>query len=112
MNFRHSSPMQICVFGLWHLGCVTAACLAERFPTIEVDPDPKTIAALQEGKAPIAEPGLEELIRGGLLNNRLRFTGNLREALEECDIVWIAFDTPVNEEDDADTAFVETQIAS
>src|SRR5215470_919377 len=99
--------MKICVFGLWHLGCVTAACLAEQFPVVGVDPEPKTIADLQSGKPPIAEPGLEDLVRGGLSSGRLRFTSNLRDAVEESDVIWIAFDTPVNEEDEADTAFVE-----
>jgi UDPglucose 6-dehydrogenase len=104
--------MKICVFGLWHLGCVIAACLAERFATVGVDPDPRTVAGLNEGKAPIAEPGLDALIQTDLSSGRLRFTENLREAVEGADIVWIAFDTPVNEDDEADARFVETQIAS
>lgn len=104
--------MKICVFGLWHLGCVTAACLAERFPTIGADPDLKRIAGLNAGKPPIAEPGLEDLLRAGLSTGTLRFTGDLRQAVAESDLVWITFDTPVNEDDEADTGFVEEQIAS
>jgi UDPglucose 6-dehydrogenase len=87
MNFRDSAPMKICVFGLWHLGSVIAACLAEHFPTVGVDPDPKTMAALQAGRAPVSEPGLDALIQSGLSSGRLRFTGNLREAVEASDIV-------------------------
>ncbi len=104
--------MKICVFGLWHLGCVIAACLAEHFPTIAVDPDPRTVTDLQAGKPPISEPGLAELIQAGLSSHRLRFTANLQEALEGSDIIWIAFDTPVNEEDEADVGYVEARIAS
>ncbi|MGA3238696.1 MAG: UDP-glucose/GDP-mannose dehydrogenase family protein, partial [Bryobacteraceae bacterium] len=87
--------MKICVFGLWHLGCVTAACAAQRFPTIGLDPDPKVIAELQAGRPPILEPGLESLIRDGHASGRLRFTNDAGDALAEADIVWVAFDTPV-----------------
>ena len=104
--------MKICVFGLWHLGCVTAACVAERFPTIGLDPNPKIVTDLAAGKPPILEPGLEELIRGGQSHGRLRFTNDPREALSEANIVWVAFDTPVDEDDRADVGFVEANIAS
>jgi UDPglucose 6-dehydrogenase len=109
---RSFSNMKICVFGLWHLGCVTAACAAQRFPTIGLDPDPKVIAELQAGRPPILEPGLESLIRDGHASGRLRFTNDAGDALAEADIVWVAFDTPVDEEDRADIGFVEFQIAS
>lgn len=104
--------MKICVFGLWHLGCVTAACAAQRFPTIGLDPDPKVIAELQAGRPPILEPGLEDLIRDGHASGHLRFTNDARDALAEADIVWVTFDTPVDEDDRADVGFVEFQIAS
>lgn len=104
--------MKICVFGLWHLGCVTAACVAEHFPTIGLDPTPRTIADLQAGRPPILEPGLEDLIRTGQSNGQLRFTSDAGEAVAEADVVWVAYDTPVDEEDRADVGFVEAQIAS
>src|SRR5262245_9840378 len=104
--------MKICVFGLWHLGCVTAACLAERFPTVAVDLDPKTIAGLGAAKPPVAEPDLEGLIGAGLSSGMLRFTSDLGQAAAECDLLCITFDTPVDDADEADTAFVEGQIAS
>jgi UDPglucose 6-dehydrogenase len=109
---RSFSNMKICVFGLWHLGCVTAACAAQRFPTIGLDPDPTVIAELQAGRPPLLEPGLEDLIREGHASGHLRFTNDARDALAEADIVWVAFDTPVDEEDRADIGFVEFQIAS
>jgi UDPglucose 6-dehydrogenase len=109
---RSFSNMKICVFGLWHLGCVTAACAAQRFPTIGLDPDLKVIAGLQAGRPPILEPGLEDLIRDGHASGHLRFTNDARDALAEADIVWVAFDTPVDEEDRPDNGFVESQIAS
>ena len=103
--------MKICVYGLWHLGCVTAACVAERFPTIGLDPDAKVVSDLSNGKPPILEPGLRELIAKGQSDGRLRFTNDAREA-EVADIVWTTFDTPVNQEDQADAGFVEAQIVS
>src|SRR5579872_7040056 len=62
----HFLEMNICVLGLWHLGCVTAACLSEHFTIVGADPDPTTVARLQSGEPPVFEPGLADLIRGGL----------------------------------------------
>lgn len=102
--------MNVCVFGLWHLGCVTAACLAEHFTTVGVDPDSSTVARLQSGEPPVFEPGLSELIRTGLGTGRLRFTCDLGGTVRQSDIVWVTFDTPVDENDEADCDYVERQI--
>jgi UDPglucose 6-dehydrogenase len=104
--------MHICVFGLWHLGSVTAACVAEHFPTFGLEPDPKIVSALEGGRPPILERGLEELILAGQSGGRLRFTSDPHLAVADADIVWVAFDTPVDEEDRADVDFVESQIES
>lgn len=102
--------MKICVFGLWHLGSVTAACAAEHFETVGVDYDPHTIENLQRAKAPISEPGLNALINMGIEKAQLSFTTNLELAVKHADIVWIAFDTPVDDNDNADVNFVEKAI--
>lgn len=92
------------VLGLWHLGSVTAACLAEAGnEVIGVDPDPGVVAALARGRAPVYEPGLTELIAGGA--ERLRFASDPR-ALAPVRQAWITFDTPVDERDHADTEWV------
>ena len=104
--------MKICVFGLWHLGCVTAACVAEHFPTIGLDPDAATIAGLRAGQPPILERGLADLIRTGISSEMLGFTTDPDQALSEADIVWVTFDTPVDDEDRADTGYVEARITS
>ncbi len=104
--------MNICVFGLWHLGSVTAACVAEHFPIIGLEPEPEIVRALEAGRPPILERGLEELILAGQSAGRLRFTSDPHPAVAEADIVWVAFDTPVDEEDHTDVDFVESQIAS
>ncbi len=102
--------MQVCVFGLWHLGCVTAAAVAEHHEVAALDFDAANIAALKQGQPPIFEPGLSELIQAGISRGSLRFTADPGEALKSAEIVWITFDTPVNELDEADSESVERQI--
>jgi UDPglucose 6-dehydrogenase len=101
--------MNVAILGLWHLGSVTAACVAAAgHDVIGWDPDPLTVARLSEGRAPVAEPGLEDLLTQASRLGRLRFTTDLAEAVSDAEVVWIAFDTPVDDEDRAD---VETVIA-
>jgi UDPglucose 6-dehydrogenase len=99
--------MRIGVAGLWHLGCVTAACLAKSgFDVVGYDPDINVVAKLQEGIAPIFEPGLTELLADGVNNRNLLFTSESR-ALSASEVVWVNFDTPV---DNADAADVDSVI--
>lgn len=92
--------MRICVFGLWHLGSVTAACLAQAgHEVVGVDPDPQTIADLRRGKPPLFEPGLKELVAAGLSSRRLRFETDVALAVADAEVVWVAFDTPVDDND-------------
>lgn len=102
--------MQVGIIGLWHLGSVTAACVAEHFPTIAYDPDSTTIHQLSAGCPPIREPQLPELIQNGMRSGRLRFSNDLPETIRQCDIIWVTFDTPVGENDQADVDFVRRQI--
>lgn len=97
----------ICVYGLWHLGLVTAACLAEAgFDVRASDPDPARMRELLAGKLPVYEPGLEELITAGKASGKLRFAADRAAAARGADIVWIAIDTPVDDDDRADVAYV------
>lgn len=99
--------MRLCVYGLWHLGSVTAACCAEAgVDTVAVDPDAGVVAKLQQGKAPLFEPDLDELVGSGLSSGRLKFTTDARAGVSAADVVWVTFDTPVDDEDRADTARV------
>lgn len=98
--------MRICVFGLWHLGSVTAACLSEHFQVIGCDYDGDEILRLANGQAPVDEPGLSDLIRKGMLAERLEFTSDIANAATNADIIWITFDTPVDSDDVADVEFV------
>jgi UDPglucose 6-dehydrogenase len=92
--------MRICVFGLWHLGCVTAACLAKAgHEVVGLDPDAENIARLRRGEPPLFEPGLKELILAGLSAKRLRFETDAAVAARDIDVLWVAFDTPVDDDD-------------
>lgn len=99
--------MKICVLGLWHLGTVTAACLASSVhQVVGLDFDPETVSSLQSGKPPLFEPGLENLVKNGLAAKRLSFTTDIAKALRFAEIVWVAYDTPVDEQDRANVDFV------
>lgn len=103
--------MKICVYGLWHLGSVTAACLASvGHKVIGLDSDLTTISNLSDGKAPIFEPGLDDLIQSGIASMTLGFDSNPDSALQDVDILWVTFDTPVDDDDHADTRYVMNKI--
>lgn len=103
--------MRVAVLGLWHLGSVTAACLAAMgHEVVGFDPDEAVVEALQAGTPPVAEPGLAELIGDGSRKRTLRFTSRLEEAFQGAEVAWVTFDTPVDEDDRADVAWVEERV--
>jgi UDPglucose 6-dehydrogenase len=103
--------MRVAVYGLWHLGCVTAACLAEAgHDVVGLDLNQTVVDDLACGRAPLHEPGLDELIAAGLAARKLRFTSVPSEALSDAEIVWIAFDTPVNDLDEADVDWLRERL--
>src|SRR5579863_676119 len=104
------APMNICVLGLWHLGSVTAAGLAALgHRVVGLDFDAARVANLSKGIAPIFEPGLEELIKRGLSSGNLRFSSAANDA-NDAHVLWVTYDTPVDDDDNADTDFVIAQI--
>ena len=105
--------MKICVQGLWHLGSVTAACLASvGHDVVGLDGDSNNISNLNQGKAPLFEPGLDEMIQNEINEGHLRFVQSSREALADTELLWVTFDTPVDEDDQADVEFVLGKIES
>jgi UDPglucose 6-dehydrogenase len=99
--------MNVCVAGLWHLGTVTAACLASAgHHVVGLDFDSEVVDRLAAGQPPLFEPGLEDLTRAGLASRRLRFTTDPAVAAADADVVWIAYDTPVDDDDRADVSSV------
>src|SRR4051794_23881753 len=104
---REEQESTIAVVGLWHLGAVIAACLAEvGFTVVGVDPDPEVVANLKVDRPPVEEPGLTELLRDMRTAGRLTFAEATAEAIGAAGLVWIAFDTPVDDEDRADVEWV------
>jgi len=105
--------MKICVQGLWHLGSVTAACLASvGHDVIGLYFDSETVRVLSSGEAPLFEPGLDALLKQGLEVERLRFSSIVDGTLADVEVLWVAYDTPVDEDDQADVDYVLTQIQS
>jgi len=101
--------MRVAVVGLWHLGTVTAACLAAVGHAVVGLDDAATVDRLREGRLPVAEPGLEDLIRQGLEAGRLRFSSDPRD-LADAEVTWITYDTPVDDEDRADVEHVVRRV--
>lgn len=100
--------MKICVFGLWNLGTVTAAALAKLgHEVIGLDFDEEIIRNLNNAIAPVSEPELDELIRKNIDTKLLSFTNNPKKGLNNAEVLWITFDTPIDEEDRADISFIE-----
>lgn len=94
---------KICVYGLWHLGVVTSACLAELgYHVVGVDGDSSVIASLSKGKSPLFEPGLDALITENLQTGNLSFSTQVETALGNSSYLILALDTPVNERDEVD----------
>ncbi len=103
--------MRVVVFGLWHLGCVTAACAAAAGKhVVGLDLEPDAVARLRRGELPIQEPGLAELIAAGQAAGRLEFSDDADRALAGADVLWVTFDTPVDTRDEADVASVRARL--
>lgn len=99
------------VIGLWHQGIVGAACLADfGYSVIAADHDSQKIEVLKLGKAPLYEPGLDDLIQRDLLQGRLIFTDDVAEAVRGISDVWLMFDTPVDERDESDLTEIFTTV--
>ena len=103
--------MRIAVIGLWHLGSVVAVCSAAAGHTVVGwDPDDKTVVRLADAMPPVAEPGVASLARAGLDSGALAFVTDRRIAVAGADVVWITFDTPVDDDDRADVESVIAQV--
>nr|WP_283828358.1 nucleotide sugar dehydrogenase [Bradyrhizobium diazoefficiens] len=101
------AAVKVCVYGLYHLGTVTAACLASRgIATIGLAETAEAAAELRAGTAPLFEPGLDALLRQGVQSGALDFTDDIVTAVSSADLVWVSFDTPVDDDDVADVGYV------
>lgn len=104
---------KISVIGVGYVGLVTAACFSDLGNTVTaLDVDEKRIAGLKRGEMPIYEPGLEELVQRNIESGRLTFTTSYKEALRDCEFVFICVGTPSGVDGDADLKYVESAATS
>lgn len=99
--------MNITIFGSGYVGLVTGACLADvGHNVICVDIDANKVAALNAGKVPIHEPGLDEIIERNHAAGRLAFTTDAASAVRHGEVQFIAVGTPPDEDGSADLKYV------
>lgn len=99
--------MKITVIGTGYVGLVAGACLADMGNNVIcVDNNEDKLKKLENGIIPIYEPGLEELVKSNVSENRLRFTSNIDNAVKESEVCFIAVGTPQGEDGSADLQYV------
>src|SRR5215207_8617877 len=100
--------MHIAVIGTGYVGLVTGACFAEfGVDVICVDIDEAKVAGLREGRIPIYEPGLDDLVAKNARAGRLSFTTDIKSAVEQALVIFLAVGTPPREDGSADLSFIE-----
>tara|TARA_B100001109_G_C18862995_1_gene475101 strand:- start:4328 stop:5641 length:1314 start_codon:yes stop_codon:yes gene_type:complete len=99
--------MKIAVVGTGYVGLVTGTCLAETGnDVICVDIDEEKVKKMQNGLVPIYEPHLDVIFERNIKQNRLSFTTNLKEAVKDATIIFLALPTPPDEDGSADLSYV------
>jgi UDPglucose 6-dehydrogenase len=105
--------MHIAVIGTGYVGLVTGACFAEFGVDVTcVDIDSQKIARLTAGEMPIYEPGLEQLVSKNTQSGRLRFTTDIKQAVEQALVIFLAVGTPPQADGSPDMSFVESAARS
>src|SRR5689334_1581787 len=93
--------------GTGYVGLVTGACFADTGNEVLcLDLDARKIAMLQDGRMPIHEPGLDEVVRRNVAAGRLRFTTDVAEGVDHGTLRFIAVGTPPDEDGSADVRYV------
>ena len=99
--------MRISIFGSGYVGLVTGACFADTGNDVVcVDVDERKVEMLSNGKVPIFEPGLEDMIERNMREGRLQFTTDAASAVAHGDFQFIAVGTPPDEDGSADLKHV------
>ncbi|MGW2158897.1 UDP-glucose dehydrogenase family protein [Nonomuraea sp. NPDC001699] len=108
---KAKAEQRVAVFGAGYIGLVTGACLAELGHRVVIrDIAPERIRLLQAGDLPIYEPGLGEMIARN--KERLTFTLDLGEALQDAEVAYVCVDTPPSPSGDADLSRVWSVVTS
>jgi UDPglucose 6-dehydrogenase len=99
--------MKIAVVGTGYVGLVTGTCFAETGNTVIcIDIDHNKVNKLKSGKLTIYEPGLEQLFERNVKQERLFFTTNLKEGIEDAKVIFLALPTPPGEDGSADLKYI------
>ncbi len=99
--------MKIAVVGTGYVGLVTGTCFAETGNSVTcIDIDQEKVKKLQSGKITIYEPGLEQLFERNVKQERLSFTTNLEEGIQDAKIIFLALPTPPGEDGSADLKYI------
>ena len=99
--------MNISIIGTGYVGLVTGTCFAEMGVHVTcIDVDRKKIEALQQGRVPIYEPGLEEMVLRNQWEGRLCFSTDITSCLDDVEVVFSAVGTPPDEDGSADLHYV------
>jgi UDPglucose 6-dehydrogenase len=102
-----AESFDIGVVGTGYVGLVTGTCLSHLGHRVTcIDKDEERVAGLTEGRMPIYELGLQELVEGGVRQGRLHFSTGLSEVVHESEVIFIAVDTPQGEDGSADLSNV------
>lgn len=105
--------MKTGVFGTGYVGLVSGVCIADFGLNVTcVDIDEKKIRMLKKGKVPIYEPGLDVYLARNMREERISFTTGQKEAVENCDVLFIAVGTPSGEDGTADLSHVYSVASS
>ena len=99
--------MNIAIIGTGYVGLVSGTCFAEMGVDVTcVDIDQEKIANLQQGRIPIYEPGLDEMVLRNFREGRLHFTSDISSCINSVEIVFSAVGTPPDEDGSADLSYV------
>jgi UDPglucose 6-dehydrogenase len=99
--------MKIAVVGTGYVGLVTGTCFAETGNTVTcIDIDQEKVKKLQSGRITIYEPGLEQLFERNIKQDRLFFTTNLKEGIQDAKVIFLALPTPPGEDGSADLKYI------
>ncbi|MGM0567978.1 MAG: UDP-glucose dehydrogenase family protein, partial [Elusimicrobiota bacterium] len=100
--------MKTAIVGTGYVGLVSGTCFAQMgHEVICIDNNENKIKTLKEGKIPIYEPGLKELVEKNVSRGRLSFSTSVKEGLKKSDIIFVAVNTPPRPDGSADLCYVE-----
>src|SRR5271156_2146716 len=100
--------MDVTVIGCGYVGLVTGTCLASLGHTVRgVEKDIKKLKTLQDGHCPIFEPGLQELMQENYASGQLQFTENVKSAVKDAEVVFLAVGTPPKPDGTVDMSYLE-----